>query len=235
MLTLGIETSGPRASVALVRGGRLLGSVSRDARGQHAETLLDLVEELLDAHGVARGRLEKVAVGRGPGSFVGLRVGLSFGGGVALGLGVPVVGISSLRSLAEGFGLEPTSGEPSAVRRNDARARLAVVDARRDEFFVAAYAADGTTLVEPRAIAQASLPAFVSERFSPSEVVVLGASVDGYAGDDSPFTTTPHAACTALLGEDATSEDAPALPEYLRDADAVRPDLPASPLDKPRV
>lgn len=234
MLTLGIETSGPRASVALVDGGRVLGTVAREARGQHAETLLELVEELFDLCSVPRTAIRKVAVGRGPGSFVGLRVGLSFGGGVALGLGVPVVGVGSLRLLAEGFVLDPESGLRCPERARDPRLRVAVADARRNEFFVAVHAPTGATLIPPFALAQSALPTFVAERFAATEVVLLGAAVEGYATDDSPFTTTPHAAPAALLGEGLSPEEAPALPEYLREADAIRPNLPASPLERPR-
>src|SRR5690606_25308406 len=109
----------------------------------HGERLLPLLDDLLERCDWARSSIERIGVGIGPGSFTGLRVGIALAAGVSLGLGVPLVGVGSLRALA--------AGHPQA----DPRLRVVVRDARRNEHFVAVYDANGTELVAPEAVPQA--------------------------------------------------------------------------------
>jgi tRNA threonylcarbamoyladenosine biosynthesis protein TsaB len=114
MLILAFDTATEVATSALVSDGEVLGElVSR------AVTLLEDVDALLRRGGVRPGDLEGLAVGIGPGSFTGVRVGLATARGLALALGVPVAGVSTLDALA--------AGAPGATP---------VIDARRREVFV---------------------------------------------------------------------------------------------------
>ena len=114
MLILAFDTATRVATSALVRDGDVLGE-----RVSKAVTLLEEVDDLLRAAGAAPGDLDALAVGTGPGSFTGVRIGLATARGLALSLGIPAAGVSTLDALA--------AGAPGA---------LPVIDARRSEVFV---------------------------------------------------------------------------------------------------
>jgi tRNA threonylcarbamoyladenosine biosynthesis protein TsaB len=102
MLVLAIDTALNACSAALVRDGETLASrVELMARGQ-AERLAVLVDELVLEAGVTFAQIDRIAVTRGPGAFTGLRVGLAFARGLALALGRPCLGFSTLEILALG-------------------------------------------------------------------------------------------------------------------------------------
>jgi tRNA threonylcarbamoyladenosine biosynthesis protein TsaB len=113
MLTLAFDTATGVATSALVRDGEVLG----ERTGRAAEVLAD-ADELLSAAGFRPGDLDLLAVGVGPGSFTGVRIGLAAARGLALALDLPVAGVSTLEALA--------AGTPGAVP---------VIDARRHEVF----------------------------------------------------------------------------------------------------
>ena len=114
MLVLAFDTATDVATSALVDDGEVLGE-----RVSRAQTLLEDVDALLRQGGARPASVEALAVGIGPGSFTGVRVGLATARGLALALGVPVAGVSTLAALA--------AGAPGATP---------VVDARRREVFV---------------------------------------------------------------------------------------------------
>ncbi len=114
MLILAFDTATDVATSALVSDGEVLGE-----RRSRAVTVLEDVDALLRQAGAHTRELEGLAVGVGPGSFTGVRIGLATARGLALALGVPVAGVSTLDALA--------AGAPGAVP---------VVDARRGEVFV---------------------------------------------------------------------------------------------------
>ena len=99
-LILGFDTSGPYCAAALVQGDRMLACFAEDmARGQ-AERLMDLLTETLAHHGAAWSDLNALAVGTGPGNFTGIRIGVSAGRGLALGLGVAAYGVTGFEARA---------------------------------------------------------------------------------------------------------------------------------------
>ncbi len=118
-------------------------------RPGHTTQSLTLASELLRQAGIGWGALERIAVGVGPGTFTGLRVGIATARGLAQSLGIEVVGVSSLRVLAQ-----------AALQESDSRTRavLAAIDARRGEAFAAAYDAQGE-LAPPRALPPEDLAA----------------------------------------------------------------------------
>ena len=108
-------------------------------RPGHARRLLSLIAELLDRGGAGWDSVERIAVGIGPGTFTGMRIGIATAHGLVAATGLPLVGVSTLRSLAL-----------SAHDREPAVATLAVIDARRGEAFVAGWAAgEDPLLAEP--------------------------------------------------------------------------------------
>jgi len=130
---IAIETSTEACSAALLRNGALL-ERSQVAPRRHAELILPMIESLLAEAGVSRRDLDAVAVGRGPGAFTGVRLAISVAQGLALGLDVPVVPVSSLAALAQDVPADPHT------------AILAVIDARMGEVYAGTFlrAADGT-------------------------------------------------------------------------------------------
>ena len=113
MLTLAFDTATAVATSALVDGDEVLGE-----RVSRAQTLLEDVDALLRQAGAHPSDLDRLAVGLGPGSFTGVRIGLSVARGLALSLDLPGSGVSTLAALA--------AGAPGA---------LPVVDAKRREVF----------------------------------------------------------------------------------------------------
>jgi len=125
MLILAFDTATDVATSALVADGELLGE-----RTSRPATVLEDVDALLRQGGARATEIEALAVGTGPGSFTGTRIGLAVARGLAIALGVPAAGVSTLDALA--------AGAPGA---------LPVIDARRREVFVAG----------PRAVAAGDL------------------------------------------------------------------------------
>jgi tRNA threonylcarbamoyladenosine biosynthesis protein TsaB len=137
MKVLAVDTTTERESVALVAGGVVLGEVRLRTSGSHSEHLLPAVEFLLRSLGLSAGDVEGYAVTSGPGSFTGLRVGLSTVQGLALAAGRPCLGVSSLDVLA-------------ARIRGTAPTLVAWVDAYRGEVFGGLYDTAGGSLGPPR-------------------------------------------------------------------------------------
>jgi tRNA threonylcarbamoyladenosine biosynthesis protein TsaB len=125
MNLLAIETSTEACSVALHHAGAILAR-SELAPRRHAELVLPMADALLAEAGLGRRQLDAIAVGRGPGAFTGVRLAVSMAQGMALGLDLPVIPVSSLAALALDA---PDNG--AAV--------LAVIDARMGEVYAACY------------------------------------------------------------------------------------------------
>lgn len=100
MLVLGVDTSTSINTAGLWEDGRVLGEVIDDAGRKHSERLLATIEWVLDSAGVSLADLDALAVSVGPGSFTGLRVGVSTMKGLALGANAPLVGVPTLDAMA---------------------------------------------------------------------------------------------------------------------------------------
>lgn len=133
MIILAIDTAGREGSVALARGGggsfEVLG-LAPLAGGTYSAQLIPRIAGLLETAGVAKGAIDLLAVNSGPGSFTGLRVGLSTVKGLAESLYKPIVAVSGLEALAIA-GL--TSGAQGSERV------IAALDAQRKEVYVGEY------------------------------------------------------------------------------------------------
>jgi tRNA threonylcarbamoyladenosine biosynthesis protein TsaB len=138
MILLAISTSSPRGTVVVARGGDVLARVAYDGGTSHAERLFAAIDEALATAGVDKTQLRALACDVGPGSFTGVRVALATCQGIALGLGVPVVGVGSLEAMAH-----------AARRVGGAQRVLPVLDARKEEVFAAVLDIDGGVLWGP--------------------------------------------------------------------------------------
>jgi len=123
LLCLGIDTTGANCSAALVDEGRIHAYARREINRGHEQVLGPMVEELFNSASVTANDLSKISVCVGPGSFTGLRVGLSFAKGLALPWGIPVVGVSGLEAWAR---RADPAGETTVI---------ACADVRRGELF----------------------------------------------------------------------------------------------------
>lgn len=224
MIVLGLDTS-TRATVVglLVDGDSLL--EARDdpevaERPGHATRLLPLADALLTEAGRGWRDVERIAVGIGPGTFTGLRIGVATARGLAQSLGVDLLGVSSLRALAH------------AAVRDGLDTVLTVIDARRGEVFAAAYRGD-TELIAPAPLSPADFSE-LHERANllagPSTWTAVGDGAVRYRGeleqagvavpdDDSPLHRV-DARAICELGLQGGPSDGQVLPDYRRRPDA---------------
>lgn len=126
MRVLAVDTTTPRGSVALVEGTETRGEVRLTAADSHSRWLVPAIDFLLGELGLAVSDLHAYAVATGPGSFTGLRVGISTVQGLALASGRPCLGLSALDALA-------------ALVRDGAETLVAMMDAYRGEVYAALY------------------------------------------------------------------------------------------------
>ena len=133
MILLAFETSTEACSVALWIDGDIRERFGVAPR-RHAELALPWAEGLLVDAGVTRARLDGIAVGRGPGAFTGVRLGVALAQGIALALDVPVVPVSTLAALA---------AQVAGPRI------LAAIDARMGEVYLGAFERDGDGSLRP--------------------------------------------------------------------------------------
>ncbi|MCR5148150.1 MAG: tRNA (adenosine(37)-N6)-threonylcarbamoyltransferase complex dimerization subunit type 1 TsaB [Eubacterium sp.] len=126
MKILGIDSSGMTASVALAADDILMAEFTINNKRTHSETLLPMIDKMLDTVGVEPSELTAVAIASGPGSFTGLRIGAATAKGLALALDIPVVAVPTLEGLAYNLA-------------GDKRLIVSVMDARRNEVYAGAY------------------------------------------------------------------------------------------------
>lgn len=208
MRGLAIDTALGACTAAVVEDGRVLAARSETMERGHQERLGGLVREILAEAGLEGdlpGRLDRILVTVGPGSFTGLRVGLAFAQGLGFALDRPVTGVSTLAALAAS-----ADGEGRV---------LAVIDARRDQVYFAAY--DGQTETIPsEALGLAEARARLSDlrEAGPVQLVGSGAALIGEPSDI--LVPTPEG-----LARLATRpvDVGPVRPLYLRAPDALPP------------
>lgn len=137
-----IETATDVCSVALSRGAEVIGLKEEAGGNNHAKHLLPFVDEVLKQSGCTVSDLNGVAVSVGPGSYTGLRIGVSTAKGIAYTAGIPVMAVGTLESIAQGARESWTdaSMEPLQI--------VPMLDARRMEVFTTRYSFDMQSLEE---------------------------------------------------------------------------------------
>lgn len=214
---LGFDTATDDTAVCAVRGGEVLYEsllgLSEKGGPLHATALLEEAERAVAAAGGWEA-VGSIAVGLGPGSFTGLRVGIATARGLALGRGLPVSGVCTLDALGRALGKG-----------------LAVLDARRGEVFAALYAAGGERLWGPLVCTPEELAARVGELPQPPPAAGSGAvrfrhelaSRGVEVPDDADPVHRIAARHLCALAAGAGGERAGAVaPIYLRPPDAER-------------
>lgn len=136
-IILAFDTSAAHCAAALLFGDRITLKQEPMDKGQ-AERLIPLLEELLSDSGLGWRDLTALAVGTGPGNFTGVRISVAAARGLALGLGIPAIGVTRLEALAHGL------PRPITV----------IEDARRGEVYVQSFAAEpgAARLAQPDAL-----------------------------------------------------------------------------------
>ncbi len=164
MVTLALDSATPVPSLALLVDGDVLARSALEPETGAGRRIAEELHRLLTAASVPVSALERIVCGVGPGGFTGIRIGIATAMGLAQARRIPVVGVSSLESLALGASAGLSDGELIAP----------VIDARRNEIFAAVYRIDGdgtfTTIVEPTAT---SAEPFVDRLIACNESVVL--------------------------------------------------------------
>jgi len=219
MIILAIETAASLCAACLwdTSSGEKGRSV-RDLGKGHAEHLMAVIAEAMGTAGVGYPDIGAIAVSVGPGSFTGVRVGVSAARGLALALSIPAVGVGALEALAV-----------QAQQNHPGRAVLALVEAGRGQVYVAAFAEDGATTLEPTAVTHEGARALI-EAAGPATVLTGSAAAaladstggqltvaqSGVAADVAVFA----ALAARRLGDPAAAPPERPRPLYLRDADA---------------
>jgi tRNA threonylcarbamoyladenosine biosynthesis protein TsaB len=217
---LGIESSSPRGSVALLENERLVASLEHEQPNSHAERLLPLLEQLLADAGWPKSSLDRLSVGVGPGSFTGLRAGIALAEGLSVGLDRPLWGVGSLLAMARGA-LAEHSGPCCAL-----------LDARRSELFAAVYDRQLKELCAPCALPIEQLPQFLANSGAATVVgQVAGTLAHGRTWATGPTLDLPHARWVAALAAELDEASSPPEPQYVRGIGATLPTLPRSPIN----
>jgi tRNA threonylcarbamoyl adenosine modification protein YeaZ len=132
-ILLAIDTAAPRLQLALLRADGSVDTLVEDMAQGQAERILPAIGELLARNGIRYPDLDRIAVTTGPGSFTGLRIGLSAARGLGLALGIPVLGVPSLQAISLQGGPFGLTDELFTV----------AIDARRGEQYVQSFVAPG--------------------------------------------------------------------------------------------
>ena len=206
-LILCIETGTDVCSVGIARDGELLSLRESDEGRDHARKVGVFVDELLRETGIAPDDLDAVAVGKGPGSYTGLRIGVSFAKGLCYGLRKPLLAVGSLDALVE---VAREDDEAGILAVDDwQHARLCPrVDARRMEVYAPVFDSQGTPLTDVSAEV-VSEESFAAYRQAGEPFVIFGSGArkcaDLLAG--ATFVeVTPSARGLARLAQQALDE-----------------------------
>jgi len=222
MLILAIDTAldACAACVLDTDAGRLIARESQVMKRGHAEALMPLIAHVIELSGIGFAALDRISVTTGPGSFTGLRVGLSAARGIALAANRPVVGVTTLSVYAA----------PVVIRDNDSPI-ISAIDARHDHVYFQVVSGNGTPLISPRVAPVEE--ALGASRFGAPHLVGNAANILAArwpAGALPPVSVdmqgAPDIAWVAWLGAAASPDTAPARPFYLRAPDAKIPNDP---------
>jgi tRNA threonylcarbamoyladenosine biosynthesis protein TsaB len=226
MLILAIDTAldACAAGVLDTDAGNLIAHESQAMKRGHAEALMPLIARVMKKSGITFSSLDRIAVTTGPGSFTGLRVGLSAARGIALAADKPVIGLTTLTAYAA-----------PVISENGGQPVISAIDARHDHVYFQVVSGNGGSLVPPRVAPIEE--ALGASRFGAPHLVGNAAKIlaERWPADAPPpfrvdAQPAPDIAWVAWLGAAISPDAAPATPYYLRAPDAKPP---KDPLPKP--
>ena len=216
MILLAIDTAASLCAACVwdSGAGRELGRHVEDIGKGHAERLMDVIATAMNSAGVGYPDMGGIVVSVGPGSFTGIRVGVSAARGLALALKAPAHGVTTLSAIAE-----------EARMRFPSRRIIAAIDAKRDELYVEDHAADGSLRDGPRIVRRQDATGILA-----GDSPVLAGSGSGFLAEtaaaanidceDAGGGATADIAIYARLAAQGRTFNAPPAPLYLRGPDA---------------
>lgn len=216
MLILAIDTAleACAAGVLDTDAGKMIAQETQAMKRGHAEALMPLIARVMKESGIAFPSIDCIAVTTGPGSFTGLRVGLSAARGIALAAEKPVVGVTTLMAYAA-----------PVVSQNGEQPVISAIDARHDHVYFQAVSGNGGSLIRPRVAPIEE--ALGGSRFGAPHLVGNAAKIladrwpaDGPQPVKVDAEPAPDIAWVAWLGAAVSPDTAPAKPYYLRAPDA---------------
>jgi len=219
MLILAIDTALDACSAGVLDtdAARLIALESQPMKRGHAEALMPLIARVIKQAGIAFASFDRIAVTTGPGSFTGLRVGLSAARGIALAANKTAVGLTTLAAYAA-----------PVVSENAEQPVISAIDARHDQVYFQVVSGDGSSLIRPRVAPIEE--ALRASRFGAPHLVgnAAGILADRWPTDALPpfrvdAQPAPDIAWVAWLGAAVNPDTAPARPYYLRAPDAKLP------------
>jgi len=231
MLILAIDTALDACAAAVLdtEAGRLTARESLPMKRGHAEALMPLIARVVKQAGISFAALDRIAVTTGPGSFTGLRVGLSAARGIALAAGKPVVGLTTLTAYAA-----------AVVSESGQHPIISAIDARHDQVYFQVVSGDAGSLIRPRVAPVEE--ALEASRFGAPLLVGNAANILAArwpASAPPPVhidaQPAPDIVWVAWLGAAVEPATAPARPYYLRAPDAKPQTDPLQKASQPRA
>ncbi len=224
-MILAFDTATDQLTVALGTSAIIAARFHEHAPRAHLNRLLPVIDDLLHEAGQARSDIDAVAVGIGPGSFTGLRIGVATGQGLARALNKPLVGISTLDIIAKGTAL-------TARPLTEGTRIQAVLDAKRQEVYTAEYRFDGDRIGDHQVMQPAALKQQLAE--TGKTILLTGDGLQQYGDELASFDGatcapetlwTPDAAVLIKLAEERIERAGAqpvyrVLPLYIRLSDA---------------
>lgn len=214
MALLALDTSTELCTVALLKDGRLTGELRQKVKTGHAGMLLQLIDNLLTLCDCPKTSIDHIAVGRGPGSFTGIRIGIATAKGLAMALNCMLSGVCSLDAMAYG-------ARPSRIPI------MPIMDARKGEVFCARYAPDGERLTPYLNLSPEQVRAAVEQ-----ETLLIGTGLELYGATLAATLGSnylpgpqvlwhPSAAMIGTLASEHPEKYTDVTPLYVRASDAA--------------
>ena len=165
MKILALDTASSWCAAAVYDSGTdtVLAEISENIGKGHAEVLMDYIEQAMTQSGIAMAKLDRVAVNVGPGSFTGVRIGVSAARGFALALHRPALGVSAFDALASEIAVSHP-GHPVLV----------LLEAHRGEIYAQAFGADAVAITGPMVLAREEALALIQQQSS--ETILAGSA-----------------------------------------------------------
>ena len=220
MLILGIETSTKTGSVAVASDSAVIAQYSLNIEVTHSERLMSTVDRVLKDTGLAIADLDGFAVAIGPGSFTGLRIGISTVKGLELATSKPVAAIPTLQALAWNL---PFAGVPICP----------MLDARKNEVYAALYRYERAVLVQTMPDAAIPLAALAGKIegvtiFTGEAAHIYRSEIERQFGDRALFAPSsailPSAAAVAVIGLEMIAKNGQVEPDSLTPIYIRRPE-----------